>query len=279
MASYYEQIAHAFDLAAGSYDEQYRANRIMAWMRAESLRMLRAVFPAGSTLLEIGCGTGDETLALNRAGYRIVAIDVSPAMIETARAKARAAGAEGLTWRVLPAGRLSDLAGEYEQGTFDGAYSSFGALNCEPRLEPVAQGLAELLRPGAMLAASVMNRCCAWEMVWGVMRLRPRQAFRRLARGRVRAGLESPVGRLIAPTYYYTPRTFTRGLSPHFRQCSVRGLPVFVPPPYLDHLSQRHPALIARLAAIDHLLGHRFPFRLLGDHFLAIMMRDERPRH
>jgi len=275
MDSYYEQVAQAFDRAAQSYDEEYRANRMMAWLRAESLAALQATFPPGSYLLELGCGTGEEALALSRAGYRIVATDVSPTMIEVARAKAQAAGAEGVAFYVLPAGQLPELARDYERGAFDGAYSSFGALNCEDRLAAVATALAHLLRPEAALVCSVMNRWCAWEMAWGTVHLRPGEAFRRLGRGWVDAGLASSEGRLSVPTQYYRPGTFARAFAPHFRLQAVRALPVLLPPPYLDHLVARHPTLFARLAAAERHLRDWFPFHSLGDHFLVTMVRTQ----
>jgi SAM-dependent methyltransferase len=273
MGSYYEQVARAFDRAAPSYDKEYQANRMMAWLRAESLAALQDTFSPGSYLLEVGCGTGEEALALSRAGYRIVATDVSPTMIEVARAKAQAAGDGGVTWRVLPAGQLPELARDYAQGAFDGAYSSFGALNCEDRLAAVATALAHLLRPEAVLACSVMNRWCAWEMAWGAVHLRPGEAFRRLGRGWVDAGLASSEGRLSVPTQYYSPRAFARTFAPHFRLRSVRALPVLLPPPYLDHLVERHPTLFARLATVERRLRDRFPFHSLGDHFFVTMVR------
>ncbi|MEJ2735769.1 MAG: methyltransferase domain-containing protein [Anaerolineae bacterium] len=106
MKAHYRRVAQAFDQAAGTYDELYQRNSIMAWMRAESLETLQTRFAPGSHLLEIGCGTGEEALALSRLGYQVLATDVSPKMIETAHAKTQAGPAEGVTWRVLPAGQL-----------------------------------------------------------------------------------------------------------------------------------------------------------------------------
>jgi ubiquinone/menaquinone biosynthesis C-methylase UbiE len=271
--AYYARVSRAFDRAAENYDDLYQTNDIMVWMRRQNLATLKDTFASGSRLLEIGCGTGDEALALSRAGHRIVATDISPAMIQAARAKA-GSGTGDVTWQVLPAGQLADLIGDYGPGSFDGAYASFGALNCEPDLSPVAAALGRLLRPGAALVCSVMNRWCAWEIGWGLVHLRPRQAFRRLKKGWLDAGLDSPEGRLSVPTRYYSPRSFARSFSPHFQLHRVRGLPVFLPPPYLGNLLDRHPALFARLKGIERRLRDRYPFYCLGDHFLLVMVRE-----
>lgn len=270
---YYRQVAEAFDQAAQNYDELYQGNQVMAWMRQESLAALQAAFPPGSHLLEIGCGTGEEALALARRGYSIVATDISPAMIETCRRKAAAQGNPGVEWRSVPAGQVDALLSEYERARFDGAYASFGALNCEPHLEPVAATLGRLLRPGARMVCSIMGRWCGWEMAWGLLHLRPRQAFRRFGQNWIGAGLASPGGTLSVPVRYYTPRSFARAFEPYFRVSATRGLPVFLPPPYLGHLLERHPALLPRLARVERALSARFPFYLLGDHFLVVMER------
>jgi SAM-dependent methyltransferase len=272
--AHYSQVSRAFDQAAQNYDALYQTNPVMAWMRRESLAALRATFPSGGRLLEIGCGTGDEALALGRDGFRVVATDISPAMIEAAQAKTGPDTGD-VAWRVLPAGQLAGLIEVYGAGSFDGAYASFGALNCEPDLAPVAGVLAGLLRPGAPLVCSVMNRWCAWEIGWGLVHLQPRQAFRRLKRGWLDAGLAAPGERLSVPTRYYSPGSFARPFAPAFRVERVRGLPVLLPPPYLGHLLDRYPATFARLEGLERRVRDRWPFSGLGDHTLLVLVREE----
>lgn len=270
---YYTRVAQAFDQASLNYDALYQENPVMAWMRQESLAALRASFPPGSRLLEIGCGTGDEALSLSRAGYRIVATDLSPGMIEAARAKAGAMSASGVTWHVLGTGQLGWLLSEYGPAAFDGAYASFGALNCEPKLAQVAETLFHLLRPGSKLVCSVMNRWCAWEIGWELLHLRLRHAFRRMNRGWLDAGLASPGGVLQVPVRYYTPSDLGQLLVPFFRVDCVASLPVFLPPPYLAHLVERHQVLFRRFEALEQRLRGRFPLNRLGDHFLMVATR------
>lgn len=271
--AHYARVSQAFDQAAQNYDPLYQANPVMAWLRRESLDVLQATFPPASQLLEIGCGTGDEALTLGRAGHRVVATDISAAMIETAQAKT-VLGAGKVTWRVLPAGQLAELVGDYGPGFFDGAYASFGALNCEPDLAQTVAALADLLRPGAPLVCSVMNRLCMWEICWGLLHLRPSQAFRRLKTGWIEAGLASLEGRLAVPTRYYSPRGFAHQFEPSFRVEQIRGFPVLLPPPYLGHLLDRHPAGFSRVETIERRLRDWYPFSSMGDHTLLTMFRE-----
>ncbi len=60
-------------------------------------------YPAGSLVLEAGCGVGAQTvtLAANSPGARIVSIDISADSVATAKTKAEEAG---LDQRRVPAG-------------------------------------------------------------------------------------------------------------------------------------------------------------------------------
>ncbi len=71
---------------------------------------------AGKKVLEIGCGVGRETVDLAKAGAEVVAIDISPILVETARRRTREAGVgEKVLVELCPAESLSQL----RHGRFD----------------------------------------------------------------------------------------------------------------------------------------------------------------
>ena len=78
IATAYKDTASAFDAVADDYDTVYGAegNTMMTWMRHENLRILAKAFPAGSYLLELGCGSGEEAIALAVQGYQVLATDI-----------------------------------------------------------------------------------------------------------------------------------------------------------------------------------------------------------
>lgn len=269
MTHYYDRATAAFDRAAASYDREYGANPIMAWLMEDTFGRLCQLFPAPSRLLEIGCGTGALAVRLAEAGRTVVATDISPAMIAQARRRSPTGlAADRLTWLATPAGQI----GAHVRGPFDGAYSNFGPLNCEPDLPRFGAALAELLRPGAAFMASVMNRVCAWEIFWELIRLHPRQAVRRLGRGwqtaHMSAGPGEPATEL--PVRFYSPGAFAAAIGPAFRTEQIVGYPVLIPPPYL---AGRLPQAVGRLASLERRLSGRPPLRSLGDHFLIVMRR------
>jgi len=97
---------------------------------------------AGAAVLEIGCGTGQLTEPLARAGFRLTAIDIGPSLIAAARR--RVAGA-GVSFQVTS---FEDLAAA--DASFDLVISSAAFHWIDP--EVAFSKSARLLRPGGWLA-------------------------------------------------------------------------------------------------------------------------------
>lgn len=268
--------ARAFDAVASHYDAAYgpQGNAVMTWMRGESLELLKATFPHGSSLLEIGCGTGEEAVALARAGRSVLATDISPKMAAIAQAKAQAAGlGDRVTALATSAGGVGSLQ---PTSPFDGAYASFGALNCEPHLERLGAALTRLIRPGGAFVCSVMGRYCPFEMAWFLLHGRLRLAFRRLDpswQSASVAGPESVVAHVV--TRYLTVKDLKRALSSTFAVEQTRSLPLLLPPPYLDGVFQKYRGLFDVLEPVERHLSRRWPWRLLGDHIALVLRRRQ----
>ena len=238
------------------------SGRLFARYRAISERELRAAFAEGHRVLEIGCGTGVEAVALARRGVSVVAVDVMPEMVEATLARAASEGMAGrVEGRVMAARDIGALASDLGGGTLDGAFSSFGALNCAGELAPVAGALGRLLRPGARFVTSVMGPACLWEMAFYTSTLRPGRAFRRL--GPQRASI---VGRPL-DVRYHSADALERAFAPTFRVISVKGFGL-LPPPYLEGMASRFPRFLDMAAARDVA-----PLRQLGDHLFVTMER------
>jgi SAM-dependent methyltransferase len=210
--------------------------------------------------------------ALGRRGVRVLAIDVAPGMVARATERARVAGVSGqVATRRMAAAEIEGLVGEFGVGAFDGAYSSFGALNCEPDLAGVARGLAALVRPGGYLVCSVMNRFYPWEVVWFLARGRGRAACRRW-----RGWIEAPVSAALTatvPCRYLHPNEFARFFGRAFSVHECRALPLLLPPPYVTARWADLGPLSRRLARWERWLGSSFPCNRWGDHFLMCLRR------
>jgi len=257
----------AFDSVAADYDGERGNNAAIQDMRRELWRWLDASFAPGSRLLDLGCGTGLDAARMARLGHRVTATDWSPEMVRRTDERAQS---EQLTERLqslnVGAHELHRLG---NQGSYDGAYSNLGALNCVPDLGAVSRQCARLLKPGGLLVFTVIGRICPWEAGYYLMRRRWSRLTVRFARDMVPVGLN---GHTVWARYY-GPREFYRAFRRHFRLAHYRGLCLFVPPPYLLWLRDRHPAWYRRLWRLDRRAAGWPLLRALGDHFLIVMRK------
>jgi ubiquinone/menaquinone biosynthesis C-methylase UbiE len=236
-----------FDKMAASYDAVWtttpvgRAQRDLVWREIDPL------FHAGERILDIGCGTGEDAAHFAARGIAVRAIDASPAMVA-------AANGRGVAAEVCRAENLAHF-----EGTFDGAVSNFGALNCVEDLSSVAESLAGVIRPGGRVAVCLLGRCCAWETLHYGVRLQFHKAFRRWA------------GRTTAPiaVWYPTAGEVRAVFAYGFAVQRWTGIGLLVPPSYVKLPA----ALVAALAACDRVLAGLPLLRAMVDHRLFILVR------
>ncbi|PZP30941.1 MAG: SAM-dependent methyltransferase [Roseateles depolymerans] len=262
-----QDTREAFDSVAADYDGPRGNNGPIQDMRDEMWRWLDRSFAPGSRLIDLGCGTGLDAVHLAGLGHQVTATDWSPQMVARTAARAEAAGlAQRVQARAVGAQELQALEGD---GLYDGAYSNLGPLNCVPDLDAVARECHRLLKPGGRLVFTVIGRWCPWE-IWHYARQgRWSRVGIRFARDTVAVGMNK---RTIW-TRYFTPREFYAAFAPYFELEQQRGLCVFVPPPYLTWLHERHPRWHERLWRLDRRVAAWPVFRAMGDHFLLVMRK------
>ena len=274
-AAIVHHLSSSFDQVAPFYDDLYsaKANAVMAWLRRENLALMQEVFPPGGYVLDIGCGTGEEAVALARAGYRVLATDVSPRMVALTMRRARAAGVAHRVQGVALA--ASDLVALHRPRHFDGAYASFGSLNCEPNLPAVAEALARLLKPGAVVVCSVMARWCPFEVVWFALHGRGQEATRRWSRGWHDARVAVGNGEAVeVPVRYLSLGDVAHAFAPHFSVTRALAFPLLLPPPYLDDLFRRFPRFWRWVEKVERAVREVWPWNRLGDHILLVLKRE-----
>jgi SAM-dependent methyltransferase len=262
--------ARAFDAISSQYDALYSpvVNPLVGMMRDRVYAAFARHFPAGATLLELGCGTGEDTLALCERGHRLVAADPAPGMIAHAQAKLAAAGrADAVTFVNRGAGDLGEAWPSLGL-TVGGVFSNFAPLNCELSLDPVRRLLERALRPGGRFVGVVLPRLCPMEVALFLARVQPRTALRRFRRHPV-ADVE---GRTF-PMRYYGAADFDRALAGAFRRVETRSLGLVLPPLSFGPQFARVPGLLATLALAEDRLSGVPGLRRMGDHVLLAYER------
>jgi len=271
--------AAPFDAAAPSYDAVFSHRTLGRLLRAVVWEHLDATFHPGNRVLDLGCGTGEDAVRLAQRGIDVLATDVSAGMLARAHEKAEGAGVADrvhllqLDLRQHP---LSLPASWRGSDCIDGAFSSFGALNCLPDRRALASTLAAWVRPGGRLVLVLMGPLCAWEIGWHLIRGQPRRAIRRLAAGRD-GTLAHTGGGASVRVWYPTPRRLRAEFAPAFRHVRTVGIGVLLPPSYLAGLVERRPRTFTRLAAIERRIAGRFPWPWLADHYLMVLERTAAP--
>lgn len=261
------ETQRAFDEVAAGYDGPLGNNTLIQAMRARTLAAVTRSVQPGSALLDLGCGTGLDAVALGRQGYRVTAIDWSANMVAQTRERARRAGTNGMV--AAHQVGIHEL-GRLPAGTFDGAYSNLGALNCVPDLGSAAVSIAARLRPGGVFIASVMGRVCPWELAIFARK----HAWRRAAARWSTKPVAVPLNGRTVWTRYYSPSEFRSTFAAAgFSLKSLRTLGLLVPPPYAIAFSERHPHLLARLQGVEDRIAAWPGVRRWGDHFLVVMER------
>ncbi len=105
---------------------------------------------SGRTALDVGCGAGRVALHLQQKGFDVIAIDNSPLVIETAKAR----GVKSA--RVLPFEQINTLS----PATFDTVVmfgNNFGLFGSRSRAKRQLQHLHRLTQKGAVLLAQSMD--------------------------------------------------------------------------------------------------------------------------
>jgi SAM-dependent methyltransferase len=259
----------AFDGVATDYDRANAENTILCAMRARVWSAVDHYVAPASDILDLGCGPGCDAERFASKGHRVTAIDWSPAMVGEARRRVRASGfADRVAVHHLGIQDLDRLMPPLRQ--FDAAYSNFGPLNCLAQPNTAAHMIADRLRPGGLLIASVIGRVCPWEIVVHAARRQFPRAAIRFTRGLAPVPLD---GRTVW-TRYYTPGEFQRIFEiAGFTRVALRSLALFVPPPYMHAFAGRRPSLVSALQRVDDRVGAWPGFRAWGDHFLIVMRK------
>jgi ubiquinone/menaquinone biosynthesis C-methylase UbiE len=241
----------AFDQIASEYDRVWTRSPVGRLQREGVWRHIGTLFHPGQSILDLGCGTGEDALRLMHAGLRVRAIDASAEMVSIARDR----GVNALTLPIENCGLLDE--------SFDAVLSNFGALNCVEDIESLRQPLADLVRPGGYLAICVIGRFCAWEAAWALAHRQLAKAFRRWHK--------SVMSSLGARVFYPSKHRLEAALHPQFTLVNWSGIGLCVPPSYVTGLSND---LLQKLDFFDRHVAHWPLLRGLSDHRLLVFRRN-----
>ena len=147
-AQFAGQVNRMFDRIAPRYDLLNSVMSAGLHHRWRERAANRTGLEAGGSALDVCCGTGDLTLELAdrvAPGGSVIGCDFSEPMLDLAREKAAARGADGVRFEWADALQLP-----YDSGRFDAVTVGFGVRNFSDRDRGLAE-MARVLRPGGRL--------------------------------------------------------------------------------------------------------------------------------
>jgi len=270
------QVVQGFDSLASVYDAHFSAenNPQLARHRAQNIERLSSMYPPGSWVLDVGCGAGEEAVALATQGCRGWAGEPSEGMLALARARASEAGVEAqISFHQLKASEIASLLGEIPAERLAGAYASFGVVNLEPDLAGFRDGLFQLVRPSGRIAISALNSNCVFERVYGTTHGRFGLARRR-HQAPASMVIPGPDGPQTIPVRFLDAQALVDQLKPAFSVDKVVALNLLTPPLEQGDVYQRHKGLFKVLGALEASMLETVYAIRYSDHYLLTMFRE-----
>jgi ubiquinone/menaquinone biosynthesis methyltransferase len=115
-----------------------------------------AVIAPGATVLDLACGTGDLALEAAARGALVLGVDITPRMIQLARAKATLACQQAGS--LMPRFFVGDMTHlPLPNASVDVVTTGYGLRNV-PVLEQALDEIARVLKPGGRLVSLDFNR-------------------------------------------------------------------------------------------------------------------------
>jgi ubiquinone/menaquinone biosynthesis C-methylase UbiE len=260
-------VSAPFDAEAEIYDEVFSHTTLGRWLRQQVWERLAAHFKAGDHILELGCGTGEDTSWLVNQGIRVTATEQSHAMLRRTQQKIDQEHLSNLAQlRLLDLNKPEVLF----ESKFDGVLANFGVLNCVEHRERFARLLSKWIKSEGVCVLVMMNPYCPWEMLWHLLHGKFGKSFRRIGKDGVSAPLS---GGTKIEVWYPTPEQMISEFAPFFVPVRLQGVGVFLPPTYLNHLVESFTGLFERMYWLEKKLAKASPWKRLNDHFILELQR------
>ncbi len=148
MAPHSEQVRQLFDAKAPEWSAKYEPDGRLTGRLASLAEAVRGQFPPGSTVLDLGCGTGELARALAEMRMQVTACDISVEMLRRAVESDHAGSVEwaqlGTAWRTLP----------LRSSAFDAVIASSVLEYVEDPVSILGE-CARVLRPGGTVLCTV----------------------------------------------------------------------------------------------------------------------------
>ena len=139
----YRHIEETYDEGSQDYGDYFKNPH--EFIEVDRQKFI-ARLPAGSTILDCGCGPGMDTERFSQLGFKVTAIDLSDRFVELVRKRVPNAHVEKMDMRNLA----------LPKSAFDGLWASFSLLHIHAsEIQETLSGFNSVLRDGGLLFAAL----------------------------------------------------------------------------------------------------------------------------
>lgn len=258
-----------FDHVAEAYDKEFTHTEIGKYQRDLVYQFLQEGINDlnGKNILEINAGTGEDAIWFANQGAKVTCTDISPNMVDVAKAKANTYNDLNISHEVLD---ITKLSASFSNPTFDVVFSNFGGLNCitKTQLNKFFTDAEKILNPNGKIILVVMPSFCVWETNYFLAKLNFKQAFRRLKK----KGANAKVGNSIVKTYYFGPKKIKR-IANHFTHEATHPVGFFIPPSYLESFFKNRKRWLNQLWKWEKKISNKSFLAPISDHYFISLKK------
>jgi ubiquinone/menaquinone biosynthesis C-methylase UbiE len=255
-------VSQAFSRQSVIFDRINTENKLTGHLRDIYRKEVDARIKPGSSILELNCGTGIDSLYFAAKGHRIMATDNADGMLAQLDIKVKEQQLEGQVETLKCSFSELEQLGERK---FDYICSNFGGLNCTADLSAVLAQFRNHLNDDGKVTLVVMPRVTPWELLMA-FKGDFKTAFRRFKKN-----TPARVEDVYFSCYYYSPSYVIRALKKDFKLLSLKGIYITVPPEFYQGFVERYPRLYKVLKKIDNRISGYFPFTYCCDHYMITL--------
>jgi len=260
---YYETLDKVFSEASNIYDKKILSNFVNVNIRSLEMQTLLKYSKSKESILEIGCGTGEEAKRfILKTGNRVTCLEISSGMIDFAISKMTKSGVlDKFTAVKGPSYEIKSIG-----HTFDLIYSFNGAFNTEPRIREAAEAIYDTLNNEGILIFSIRNRKCLGEIILYSILGREEKVKDRISE----ETYVEVVGNKIK-SKYYSPDEILK-IFEKFKLVEKKSLAIILPP----YLAEKVPSSIWRrlLTLLETVLSSIPIFSSYGDEVLYVFKKS-----
>lgn len=250
-----------FDQAASEYDRSFthmcvgKAQREQVWKYLD-----RDVDYSVQHVLEINCGTGVDANEWHKRGKKIIATDLSEAMIEEAKRKY-----PNILFQKLDINDLGQIPSKY-----DLIFSNFGGLNClnDQELSNFFRNATDKLEDNGKLALVIMGKKTFWDRLYLVLKGKMKERNRR----NTSEAVPIAVSGTTVSTWYYSPLEIIKMAGAEFECIASHPIGLFVPPSYLAPFFERRKRSFGVLRFFDRIFTNK-RWSNYADHYLIVLFK------